>query len=76
MRRVADGVIEIVQETADINPGARTDRPRVIEKKIEISRRGAGGQFETQTIVEAPNSSGAMQPFCISNARGFKSGKE
>ena len=76
VRRVADGVIEIVQETAEINPGAKTDRPRTIEKKTEISRRGAAGQFETSTVVEAPNSSGAMQPFWRSNSRGLNRGRD
>jgi hypothetical protein len=44
------------------------------QKIIEISRRGADGQFETRTIIEEPNGSGAMQPFGISNTRGFRRG--
>ena len=68
---MADGSTQIVQGVAEINPGAKSDRPRSIEKKTEISRRGAAGQFETSTVVEAPNSSGAMRPFWRSNTRGF-----
>jgi hypothetical protein len=41
---------------------------------IEITGTGPDGQFEVQTTFEAPNSSGAMQPFWISKTRGFERG--
>jgi hypothetical protein len=54
VRRVwADGVTQVVEEIADINPGAKTDRPQPREKRIEISRHGADGQFDvtdTRTV--------------------------
>jgi hypothetical protein len=70
---LADGETQVVQEIAE-TPAANTDRPQPRQKIIEISRRGSGGEFETRTIIEEPNGSGAMQPFGISNTRGFRSG--
>lgn len=70
---LADGDTQVVQEIAEA-PAANTDRPQPRQKIIEISRRGSGGQFETQTIIEEPDGSGAMQPFGISNTRGLRSG--
>lgn len=53
------------------NPYRRQRKLTLVQKptdptcreNTEISRRGAAGQFETSTVVEAPNSSGAMRPF-------------
>ena len=72
----ADGASELIEETADINPGAKTDPPRLRTKMIEITGTGPDGQFEIQTTFEAPNSSGAMQPFWISKTRGFERGTD
>jgi hypothetical protein len=72
VRQVLADHTQVVQEITEI-PAANTDRPQPRQKIIEISRRSSGGQFETQTIIEEPNSWGAMQPFGISNTRGFKS---
>ena len=69
---LADGETQVVQEIAE-TPGANTDRLQPRRKIIEISS-GSGGQFETRTIIEEPNSSGAMQPSETSKTRGFRSG--
>ncbi len=73
---MADGSTHVIQHTADINPGAKTDRPRFIETRTEVSRRGTAGVFETITIVQAPNSSGTMQPFWTSDTHGFERGND
>jgi len=70
-RVLADGRTQVVQETAEINPGAKTDRPQPKEERVEISRHGADGQFDVQVIFEAPDGSGSMRPFWISNTHGF-----
>jgi hypothetical protein len=72
----ADGASELIEETADINPGAKTDPPRLKTKMIEITGTGPDGQFEIQTTFEAPNSSGAMQPFWIGSTKGFERGTD
>ncbi len=69
-----NGDTQAVQDTADINPGVRTDVPQPRAKVIEITHSGADGRFETRTISEAPSSSGAMQPFSVSTTQGFRSG--
>ncbi len=63
-----NGDRQVLQQTAAINPGAKTDPPHPTEVIIEISR-GANGDFETQKIVEVPNSSGVMKPFHVSVTR-------
>jgi hypothetical protein len=66
-----DGSWRVFRETSEINPGARTDAPQPRAKVIEISRRDSGDQFETHTIIEAPDSLVANQAFCTGRTQRF-----